>query len=257
MFMIIPIKKFLRKYPTLYKRISHLIHIKSNYWKPSSINSLNIILDILNNKIKEVSFIQIGSNDGVSGDPLHNHIISGNWRGILIEPIPFLFNLLKDNYHGYHSLEFENCAVGSFSGTIKIYSIDESKRDVLPEWYFQLASFDKKMLYKHGIPNVEDLIKTSDVHVQTIDQIIAKSNLQTLNLMHIDTEGFDYEILKTVNFFKYRPEIILFEHCHLINKDYKNALLLLKNNKFKIFRVEKDTVAIRTDFYIKNIKYFI
>src|SRR5829696_1072602 len=57
----------------------------------------------------DVFFVQVGSNDGVQGDPIHDLIISRqNWRGIFIEPISFLFSRLRKNYGDSARFVFEN-----------------------------------------------------------------------------------------------------------------------------------------------------
>ena len=69
---------------------------------------------------KVVSFIQIGSNDGTSNDPLREFIIRGGWRGVLVEPISYLFQRLQSNYRGLKGLQFENCAVSPFEREITL-----------------------------------------------------------------------------------------------------------------------------------------
>lgn len=48
---------------------------------------------------KSVTFLQIGSNDGRTRDPIFD-LISKNikWRGIFVDPVPYLFDRLKKNY---------------------------------------------------------------------------------------------------------------------------------------------------------------
>ena len=40
-------------------------------------------------------FIEIGAHDGIYVDPIHRFIVKHKWKGILVEPIPYLFELLK------------------------------------------------------------------------------------------------------------------------------------------------------------------
>jgi len=59
-----------------------------------------------------VFFVQVGSNDGVQGDPIHDLIVSReSWRGIFIEPIDFLFQRLRKNYGEAERFVFENVAI--------------------------------------------------------------------------------------------------------------------------------------------------
>ena len=47
---------------------------------------------------KNVFFIQVGSNDATHNDPLRRFILERGWRGLMIEPVPHVFERLKRNY---------------------------------------------------------------------------------------------------------------------------------------------------------------
>ncbi|MBT8114607.1 MAG: hypothetical protein KJP04_04470, partial [Arenicella sp.] len=69
------------------------------------------ILKILSGKTS-VFFVQVGSNDGIHGDPLHDIIATNkNWIGIFIEPVGFLFERLVRNYGISKRFIFENKAI--------------------------------------------------------------------------------------------------------------------------------------------------
>ncbi len=38
----------------------------------------------------DAQFIQVGANDGALHDPLRRELIRRNWRGIMIEPVPYV-----------------------------------------------------------------------------------------------------------------------------------------------------------------------
>ncbi len=42
-----------------------------------------------------------------------------------------------------------------------------------------------------------------------------KHNVQEIDILHIDTEGFDYNVLSQIDFIKHKPYIILYENKHL------------------------------------------
>jgi len=64
-----------------------------------------------------------------------------------------------------------------------------------------------------------------------------------IDLLHIDTEGFDYEIIKSIDFTKIKPKIILYEHNHLSNEDKKECMEFLKSKKYSILIKIFDTLA--------------
>jgi len=53
--------------------------------------------------------------------------------------------------------------------------------------------------------------RKSKVNTATFDQLTEKYNFSEINFLCIDTEGFDYEVLKFFNFEKFQPEVILYE----------------------------------------------
>ncbi|HEX8357038.1 MAG TPA: FkbM family methyltransferase, partial [Segetibacter sp.] len=148
------------------------------------------------------------------------------WYGVLIEPIPFLFTQLKDNYYDERNrLIFLNIAISSDDDSCKIlYTIDESRRREVPDWYFQLASFKKEGLFHHDIPNVDSYIKPISVPTLPIQRIINDHMEGRIDLLHIDAEGYDLEIVKTVDFTKSAPKIILVEYLHLDVAERKRLL---------------------------------
>jgi hypothetical protein len=132
------------------KKLSHFIRKIYHYrlWKPKEIKKLGKILEQYNNyKSGNISFVQIGSNDGLNGDPIYELVKKNHWHGILIEPIPEIFEQLKDNYREYSkNLIFENIAIaGNGMGLSGFYSV-RNDDGALPSWVNQLSSFEKHVI---------------------------------------------------------------------------------------------------------------
>ena len=72
--------------------------------------------------------------------------------------MPQLFELLKKTYEfEKERLHFLNVAVSAENETSKIiYCINEKFRGQIPDWYYQLGSFVKEVIFKHNIPNIEE-----------------------------------------------------------------------------------------------------
>jgi len=184
----------------------------------SRLNVFDLCVSDLMNKIRPRSlfFIQIGANDGVRNDPIHNYIIKNNWGGILIEPQPIIFNNLLKNYEPCKNLFFENIAIGISPGVVPFYYIKNTTG--LPEWMNGIASFNKKHVLKHvkSIGHVsEKLIEVINVKCLTVSDLRRKYKFNDIDLLQVDTEGYDFEIIKL--FFKesLSPTLINFEHVHL------------------------------------------
>ncbi|MFD2515636.1 FkbM family methyltransferase [Pontibacter locisalis] len=201
----------------------------------------------------KVEFIQIGSNNGITGDPISDYIKNNNWTGVLIEPVPYLFEELKNNYSNFQDrLLFENSAIANKNGKLKFYRLKKSDLPGLPEYYDQLGSFNKEVVLTHRncIPYFFDLFFEDYVNAITFKDLLEKYNIDRLDFVHIDTEGYDYEILKMLPFSDLNIEFIMFEHKHLNGSDYKQAVKLLKQNRFKIgTNGGADTIAIKKSIY--------
>lgn len=224
------IKKILNKNSKLYMVLSYIYNFRNIYWKPSIINNdKQIIYNYINEK-NEFSFIQIGSNNGKSNDPLYNFIKSKKCKGVLIEPVNYLFKQLKLNYQDIKNLHFENIAISNTNSEKEFYTIKECNDTNLPNWYNQLSSFKLETILTHkkSIPNIEQLIIKQNIQTKTIQSIIDKYGIKDLDILHIDTEGYDFEIIKTINFANICPSVLLFEDKHLSNIDYKACLRILR-----------------------------
>jgi FkbM family methyltransferase len=183
-------------------------------------------------------------------DPICNYVKKNRWQGVLVEPVPYLFEKLKDNYMGFHDrLFFENSAIASESGKLKFYRLQRSNLPDLPEWYDQLGSFKKEVILKHRkiVPFFDDLLMEDTVNAITFKELLDKYSIKKLSLVHIDTEGYDFEIIKMIPFSDLGIDLIMFEHKHLSYPDYKQALRLLQGYGYEAHSVENsgDTIALK------------
>lgn len=214
------------------------------------------VVGLWSQKKSNFFFIQIGSNDGVSGDPIHSYVVKYNWSGILVEPVKYLFQKLIKNYHEKNNLFFENAAISNKSGYKKFYYLKETT-DFLPWWYNQIGSFSKKHLLKHkAISNIGKYIVAEKVKTIQFMELIQKYDVNEVDLLHIDAEGYDYEILKAINFSEIKPKIILFEHKHLKNEKYNESQDLLKKNGYILHKSRVDTFAYQPLSFLDRAKLF-
>src|SRR5450631_1993798 len=158
------------------------------------------------------TFVEIGANDGKKNDPLYYYVKKYGWRGILVEPDPSNFKKLKDNYRGVEGLIFENTGIGPEPGEMLFYKIKDIT-DQEPGWYDQVGSFDQKTLLKnisYGI-GLDQRIIAEPRPVIRFDELLEKNNFRDVDLLHLDAEGFDYRILRSIDFEKNNIRMVLFE----------------------------------------------
>jgi len=162
------------------------------------------------------TIIQIGSHVGnTCNDPIFN-IVDNNTKLILVEPVPFLFRYLKNNYNEKFGINqnivFINKAVSNFTGEIEM-TIPSEKNDFqnLPNYASQLASVNPD----HATGHISDLlVEKIRVETTTLNEIVKEYNIKQIDLLHTDTEGHDYIILMNYNF-EIKPKKIMFEHKHM------------------------------------------
>ena len=208
--------------------------------------TLNEIIEKIGQK-KDFFFVQIGSNDGVRDDPLYKFICKYNWSGIMVEPVPYLYERLIKNHEGRNNLIFRNVAISKDGGSMKFYYIKENQHDQT-NWRCGngLGSFIKDVVTSHK-NQVFDFDKNfSEIDIQTITFDSLVEGVNNIDLLAIDAEGYDYELIKSIDFDKHQPSLIFFEHKHLGKR--KDVYTYLNDRGYECIKgkgpSKSDTLAI-------------
>lgn len=191
--------------------------------------------------------VQIGANDGTTGDPLVQWFPRTRWRALLVEPIGHLAAALRQLHASRSQVVVERAAISDTDGHARIYRIaHEPGRS--PVWHQLLATFDRDVLLKHraAIPDLESLIVEETVETLTVATLLARHQVERIDLLVIDTEGHDFRILRQFDFGRVRPVLIIFEHQHLRADEKAVALSLLRRHGYRTIETpEGDTFAWR------------
>lgn len=178
-------------------------------------------------------FIQVGAHDGVTRDYMNRWITKYHWRGILVEPIKPVFDKLVGNYKGEDGLIFENCAITNRSGETNIYYSPTHDESTAVEIHHNRL----KRLYD------EDEVEILKVKCMTIMNLIEKHNYYDVQVIVLDTNGIDYEIIKSMDFEYITPKVICYE---LTNKEKDNKIKrYLGNIGFKFYSFGHDVAAYK------------
>jgi len=195
----------------------------------------------------EAFVLQIGANDGAAGDPLVGAFSKTRWSGLLVEPVPYLYDALVARYRDRPTVRVERAAVSTCDGEAPFYRL-RSVPDKTPEWFNQLATLNREVLLKHrsSIPEIESLLIEERVPTVRLDTLLARYGVSQIDLLVVDTEGHDYEILRELDFTLFRPVLLMFEHQHLSAKDKEAAYSLLKMHGYTFKETpEGDAIAWR------------
>jgi FkbM family methyltransferase len=162
------------------------------------------------------TYIDVGAND-----PIHfnntKYFYDKGWHGINIEPNSILFKkILKRRTRDINL----NIGVGEKRGELIFYEISADT----------LSTFSEEMA-KKSIEEGHKLISSHTVKVLTLADIFEEylANL-AIDFMSIDVEGLDLEVLKSNNWLKYRPTVVMVE----INRDGEKIIDFLECQGYEL-----------------------
>lgn len=222
-YQVARIAKMLGIFSTL-RRIYHII--TGRYFRVRSFEKMFADLQIQFDEHLESIFsdsslkaIQVGSNDGISNDPLRKYIVQNDWDAILIEAVPNIFERLNNLYQDNDKVITLNLAISPSASSIKFYAVSPNAKDELggrcPEWYDQLGSFQRENITSHLKGILEPFITELEIPIKRLDQIVDEFNFYDFEVLHIDCEGYDLEVISTLNFSIHKPKYIIIEHKHM------------------------------------------
>ena len=205
--------------------------------KFSSLNLEKIISSLVEKRIV-TSLIQVGANDGMSHDHLHNIIKKFRLESLLLEPIKKYFLDLQSNYSNYDNVKFENSALSTNNEILFLYKVNPEYFNKYGTLSNGISSFYKEHLLKHGIK--EKHIVQEKVNQIGFEDLLKKYNISKLDLLLVDTEGYDCHIVN--DFFKIKKirPIIIFEWSHIKNIEFENTLNIIIKNNYSFFPVGDD-----------------
>jgi len=192
-----------------------------------------------------VDYLQVGSHVGNAGNDKVFKNITDGMNVLLIEPIPDLFGKLLETYKEKstkNNIEFLNVAVSTYDGRLDLFMYKPPptpkkkftwSSPFIPhifEWGNQLASVNMNHIEAHGIPN--STVKIT-VPCKTLDSIIRERNITSIENLHTDTEGHDYDILMSLDLDLVKPKTIVFESIHTDGPRLREGKYVEILDKFK------------------------
>jgi FkbM family methyltransferase len=211
------------------------------------------------------TIIQIGAYVGTShNDPLAAFLknelsVDRGATAILVEPVAEYFAELRSNYKGLHGLKLENLAIAAEAGRRTFYriSVDPTQYG-FPEYLAQLSSLredrmttlwdnyegrwidpkHREFYMLHRIAEQVECISFSD--------LVKRHDIEQIDFLQIDTEGYDYEILKSIDFEKRRPRFINYERT-LLQSDEAACRSMMQRFGYTLEDWDIDTLCTRID----------
>lgn len=197
-------------------------------------------------------FIEVGSNDGAQHDHLRPFILSHSWSGIMVEPVPYVFERLRHNYGAIERVTLENVAIADRDGTVSFHHLREAgddERASLPEWYDGIGSFSRDVILGHvkEIPDIAERLVRAEVPSLTFESLCRKHAVCEIDLLLIDTEGHDWEIVCGIDLERRRPRLLIFEHFHLPARESMARRAHLSRHGYEVLEEGFDTFCLHRD----------
>jgi FkbM family methyltransferase len=161
-------------------------------------------------KSPEFFFVQIGANDGIMCDPIREFVTRNQIAGLAVEPLKDMFAKLEANYRDFPKVKPVNVALHATEKTFALHRVDPAKIAQVGIWSQGTASFKKSHHAATQIP--DDLLIAETVKCLTLSELLEQYQVPRLDLLQIDTEGYDFQIIKMIDFARWKPAILRFEH---------------------------------------------
>ena len=210
--------------------------------------TLGGIISAFNQPGRDFFFVQIGAYDGKESDPIQQFVRQRGWKGLLVEPQPDAFERLKQNYADCPGLLFENTAIAEHQGRLPFYRLKPEYAPLFHSDPGMLSSLDPSHILKHLSKSVEadEALLVTDIACIPFSSLLAKHRIQRIDFLQIDAEGYDYEILKQIDFESLKPRIIRFEHAHIQASDKIECIELLISKNYKLVVGGYDITAFQS-----------
>lgn len=204
---------------------------------------------------RRVNFVQIGASDGLRRDPIREFVVGHRWSGLLVEPLPGVFELLKRNYRRVpeRRLAFVNAAVvAGPGGPLTFWTIAPAALDRvgLEErlGYLRKSSLDREQVVQwvNGTTITEADVVGVTVPSLSFSRLLEQYwDEREIHLVVIDAEGYDLALLQSIDFAHRAPKAVLYESKHL-GEGEAVARELLESHGYDVTRLGEDTAAVRT-----------
>lgn len=205
--------------------------------------AIKFVLDSIG--LEDFFFVQIGANDGIRADPLRPIIKKYRLKGVMVEPLPDMYEDLVANYKGFPDLQFVNAAISEHAGDFSLYRFRREAN--VEDWFHGTASFDREKVRRQArLYNLDpdEVIEKIIVSSMTFKQLLSEHQIAKYNLLQVDTEGYDYRILQMALAEDLRPEIIYFENAFFNFSENFFIENLLRDKGYRCLDVGRDTIAM-------------
>ena len=202
--------------------------------------------------MKDFGLVVIGAHFGVW---LESEITKyKNQNILLVEPVPYNYNILKDNFKDSKNIHICTNAIFSENKLDKFYYVNENSISKLGKhWASGIGSFNKDHILNHKTKRFnikpED-IDEIEIKFITFDDLIENYSIQSIDRLQIDVEGAEFEILNSIDYKKIKINSLQFESKHF-DGTFKEGEKLEKIKKrlilegYNLSQIDKENILAK------------
>ena len=203
----------------------------------------------------ETFVLQIGACDGELADPIHRYMHEYEWAGLLVEPLPDLFDRLKRNYaNAKGRVQFANVAVTDPGQTCRMLRVPADLVDAgdAPDWALGVSSFFESRSAVGGKgATAQDFATYSskqelvNVTCMTLGGLLASYGVSHLDFFQVDAEGYDAKILAQMDLTRWQPAVVALETINLPADELLDVYKTLRAHGYDVISDGRDILALR------------
>ena len=197
---------------------------------------------------QDFSLVLIGAHSGLK---TQQFVFEASLQGkvCLVEPTPHLFAKLQKRWIQNQQVTLVNKAVYlRDSDEIDFYSMDESA-NLHRDYGDQLGSFNPEHAESH-VKDLKQYVQKISVTGISLTSLFEEIDCRSIDILFLDTEGYDCMILNSYDFAEIKPKQILFEHKHSdgvnrIGKNFADLVRHLEKHNYRIQILDDENALAR------------
>ena len=186
-------------------------------------------------------FVQVGAHDGVQFDGLFRLVTSHRLPGLVLEPLPDLFDRLRANYAEYPEVVPVRCAAHPTARQADLFRVDPALLGTFETGTAGIASLQPHHHARSGIPSAA--MRTETVPCRHLMEVVTEHGFLDAACLQVDVEGFDAEVIRMVDFDRFKPALIKFERESLAAQTLRATETLLRDQGYRLRGEGPDLVA--------------
>jgi FkbM family methyltransferase len=186
------------------------------------------------------TFIEIGTSDF---DTNLEFIETGGWKGIMVEPSPPFNKIMQEKINNckfYKNIILEGCAISDFDGHVEFAVAKD-----IEGWQRGISTVisdnhQGHCLYSHPENKTNNYERIIKVRCITLDSLIEKYNVTSVDYLKVDTEGHELNIFNNYSW-SVKPTFIKSEIKHIDEQKLRD---ILNTQGYRVYLEKEDLYAI-------------